>query len=76
MRVFDDTAKLLDANFSIEPDGARLALIMDSRSGRSRTTGKETNRDYNIALQRLLERLGGLDASWSTALSIRTRHEG
>jgi hypothetical protein len=63
MRVFDDTAKLLDANYSIEPDGTRLALIMDSRSGRSRTTGRETNRDYNIGLQRLLERLGGLDAT-------------
>jgi hypothetical protein len=63
MRVFDDTAKVLDANYSIEPDGTRLALIMDSRSGRTRTTGKETNRDYNIALQRLLERLGGLDAT-------------
>jgi hypothetical protein len=55
VQVIDDTGNVLDANYSIEPGGTRLAVIMDGRSGRSRTTGKETNRDDNIALQRLLE---------------------
>jgi hypothetical protein len=62
MRPFDAAGKVLDATYSVIPDGTRLALIMESRSG-SAAGRPGRNADYNRALTLLLERLGRLDAT-------------
>lgn len=62
MRPSDAAGNVLDAMYSVVPDGTRVALIMESRSGRS--AGRPgRNADYNPALAILLERLGCLDAT-------------
>jgi hypothetical protein len=61
VRVRDATGKELDATYSVLSDGDRLALIMESRSGRS-STSPGRNSDYNVGLTTLLERLGRLNA--------------
>lgn len=67
MRPFDATGSVLDATYSVVPDGTRVALIMESRSGR--TAGRPgRNADYNLALAILLERLGRFDAMLVDAL--------
>jgi hypothetical protein len=77
MRPFDAAGNVLNATYSVEPDGTRLALIMESRSGR--TAGAPArNADYNSALTILLDRLGRLDATILDALvdSERTQRLG
>jgi len=67
MRPFDAAGNLLDATYSVVPDGTRVALIMESRSGRAAgSPGRNT--DYNPALATLLERLGRLDGTLVDAL--------
>jgi hypothetical protein len=69
MRVIDGAGKHLDANYSVVPDGIRLALIMDSRSGGGTRDGRPgRNSDYNDALELLLGRLGRLEAKLLDAL--------
>jgi hypothetical protein len=67
----------MDAEFSVEADGDRLALVMESRSG---TSGRRAarNPDYNRALAVLLARLGRLNAVLVDALvdSRRTQDLG
>lgn len=72
MRLMDDNQRELDAEYLVEPDGQLLALIMESRSGRSgdRT---ERNPDCNPALTVLLTRLGKLNAVLADAL-VDSRH--
>jgi len=67
MRPFDATGNTLDATYSVVPDGGRVALIMESRSGRA-AGSPGRNADYNPALATLLERLGRLDATLVDAL--------
>jgi 5-methylcytosine-specific restriction protein B len=57
MRAVDDTGAVLNAEFEIEPDQGRLALIMRSASGRSSGSPNGRNPQYNRALELLLSRL-------------------
>ena len=67
MQVHDAAGRPLNATFSTEPEGNRVALIMESRSGRA--AGRPgRNADYNPALTLLLERLARLDATLVDAL--------
>ena len=61
MHLVDDGGKELVADYYGEPDGALVALILNSRSGRS---GRQParNKDYGPALNVLLTRLRRLDA--------------
>lgn len=79
MRVIDGAGKQLDANYSVVPDGIRLALIMDSGGGGGTRDGRPgRNSDYNDALELLLQRLGRLEARVLDALvdSSYTRRLG
>lgn len=67
MRPFDATGHVLDATYFVESVGAHVALIMESRSGRS-AGSPGRNADYNPALATLLNRLGRLDATLVDAL--------
>jgi hypothetical protein len=53
MRLIDDQGREMDAEYLVETDGQHLALIMESRSGRSGNR-TERNPDYNPALAVLL----------------------
>ncbi len=77
MQPFDAAGNVLNARYSVIPDGTRVALIMESRSGRAAATPGR-NADYNPALAILLERLGRLDATLVDALvdSRRTQMLG
>lgn len=61
MHLVDDQGNDLDAEYSVEPDGRYLALIMNSRSGPGGGYAGR-NPDYNMALTILLIRLGMLNA--------------
>lgn len=61
MHLVDDQSNELDAEYSVEPDGRYLALIMNSRGGAG-PGHPGRNRDYNLALTILLTRLGMLNA--------------
>ncbi len=67
MQLVDDRGRVLQAEYSVEPDGTYLALVMDSRSGTSGSRPPR-NPDYNPALTVLLERLAGLHAVLIDAL--------
>ena len=60
MNLVDDDGKLLNADYSCEPDGPYIAVILESRSGKY--TRPYRNEDYDEALRILLSRLGMLDA--------------
>jgi 5-methylcytosine-specific restriction protein B len=62
MHATDDSGAVLNAEFEIEPDGDRLALIMRSRSGKSKGNPDGRNPHYNPALELLLSRLRDRDA--------------
>ncbi len=62
MRATTDDGDVLDAEFEIEPEGNRLALIMRSMGGKSSSRPNGTNPRYNALLELLLQRLGELDA--------------
>ena len=69
MYVIDDHGAALVAEYSVEADGDELALIMESRSGRSQGSSHAArNSDYNRALTILLTRLGKLEAVLVDAL--------
>ncbi|WP_433529585.1 hypothetical protein ACQPYA_25430 [Micromonospora sp. CA-263727] len=56
MRMTDDRGQVLDAEFSAEPDGDHVAVILESMSGRA--TGRAArNTDYRVALELILQRL-------------------
>ena len=67
MHLTDDSGRTLDAEYLLEPDGGHFALIMESRSGTSRSRAPR-NPDYNRALTVLLARLGSLHAVLADAL--------
>ncbi|MEV0623992.1 DUF3883 domain-containing protein [Nonomuraea sp. NPDC050404] len=71
----DDSGNVLNANFTIEPDGPYLALTLDSAGGKN-PEGPSRNLDYPKVLTLLLSRLRDRDATLSQALvdSNRTRH--
>jgi 5-methylcytosine-specific restriction enzyme A len=77
VQLVDDHGRALDAEYTVEPDGSSLALIMASRSGMSGSRSPR-NPDYNQALTILLERLSQLDAVLVDALvdSRRTQQLG
>jgi hypothetical protein len=57
VRITDDDGLVLNAEFSVEPDGGRLAVVLESAGGRSRS-GPSRNSGYRAALAVILERLG------------------
>src|SRR5215469_3803543 len=77
MQVIDSTGRVLDAAYSVVPYGSRLALIMESRSGKS-GNNPGRNSEYNPALVILLERLGRCDATMLDAFvdSKKTQNLG
>jgi hypothetical protein len=77
VRLVDDRGRALAADYQIEADGGRLALVMESRSGMSGSRAPR-NPDYNRALTVLLSRLGKLDAVLVDAVvdSHRTQQLG
>jgi hypothetical protein len=56
MRLTDDRGQVLDAEYSVEPDGDRVSLILESMSGRAQGRPPR-NTDYRPALELLLRRL-------------------
>ncbi len=56
MKVIDASGRLLDAEYSVAPDGGRLALILESSSGRGKGQPRR-NSEYGPALELLLDRL-------------------
>ncbi|WP_422754924.1 hypothetical protein [Micromonospora sp. WMMD708] len=63
----DDRGQVLDAEFSVEPDGNHLAVILESMSGRA--TGRAArNTDYRAALELILQRLKDHRAVIETAI--------
>ncbi|MEU7796721.1 DUF3883 domain-containing protein [Micromonospora tulbaghiae] len=52
----DDSGRVLDAEYAVEPDGDCLAVILESMSGRAEGRPPR-NTDYRPALELLLERL-------------------
>ena len=64
MQLVGDGGRVLAADYAVVPDSPYLALIMDSRSGRSGSR-QARNPDYNPSLTVLLERLAPLNATWS-----------
>ena len=72
MHLVDDRGRVVDAEYLIEADRDRLALIMESRSGMSGSRAPR-NPDYNRALAILLGRLGKLNAVLVDAL-VDSRH--
>jgi hypothetical protein len=77
VHLVDDGGKELVADYYGEADGAHLALILNSRSGRSGGQPAR-NKDYGPALNVLLTRLGRLDAVLVDALvdSRDTQQQG
>lgn len=67
MHLVDDRGQELDADYYGKPDGAHVALILKSRSGRN-APDPPRNGDYNPALGLLLARLGKLGAVLADAL--------
>jgi hypothetical protein len=59
MRAWDADGVLLDASYSVVPDGDLLALIVESRGGGGNAAAGVAGRnsDYNQALEVLLQRL-------------------
>ncbi|MFD6640167.1 hypothetical protein ACFWDN_30610 [Micromonospora chalcea] len=67
MRMTDDHGQVLDAEFSVEPDGNHVAVILESMSGRA--TGRAArNTDYRAALELILQRLQDRRAVIETAI--------
>ena len=56
MKVIDSSGRPLDAEYSVEPDGDRLALVLESSSGRGKGQPRR-NGEYGPALELLLDRL-------------------
>ncbi|MDO3687369.1 DUF3883 domain-containing protein [Micromonospora sp. C28ISP2-4] len=56
VRMTDDSGQVLDAEYSVEPDGNLLAVILESMSGRAAGRAPR-NTDYRPALELLLQRL-------------------
>ncbi len=75
MKVRDDDGTLLDATFTVEVSGASIDVCFESKGGTAGTPSAR-NTDYNLGLQRLLERLAVLGARVTDAVvdSQSTRH--
>lgn len=72
--MIDDRGQVLDAEYSVEPDGDQLAVIFESMSGRA--SGRPPrNTDYRAALELVLRRLQQRRAVIEAAIvdSRRTR---
>jgi hypothetical protein len=67
MQLRDDGGRPLNAEYTVEPDGAHLALIVESSGGRTRS-GVPRNADYRTALFHLLYRLKQRDATLAHAV--------
>ena len=77
MRVTDDSGKVLNAEFLVEEDAGRLALVLNSAGGPT-SSGILRNADYRAALTLLLDRLREREAVLLDALvdSLHTRRLG
>ena len=67
MRVADDAGDELNADFSVEPDGEHLAVVLESAGGRM-AGGGVRNADYRPGLEVLLGRLAAFEALLLDAL--------
>ncbi|QQQ74881.1 hypothetical protein IOD16_27650 [Saccharothrix sp. 6-C] len=67
MRVVDDAGDELNAEFSVQPDGEHLAVLLESAGGRM-AGGGVRNADYRPGLEVLLGRLAAVDAVLLDAL--------
>ncbi|WP_084495891.1 HNH endonuclease [Nocardia shimofusensis] len=67
MKVIDASGRPLDAEYSVEPERDRLALILESSSGRG-TGQPRRNGEYGPALELLIERLKQQEAVLVSAL--------
>jgi len=67
MKVIDASGRPLDAEYSVEPERDRLALILESSSGRGKGQPRR-NGEYGPALELLLDRLKQQEAVLVSAL--------
>lgn len=67
VRMTDDSGRVLNAEFSVEPDGQGIAVILESAGGLT-SSGPARNSDYTPALELILARLRVLGAVLTTAL--------
>ncbi|MER5260948.1 hypothetical protein ABTZ99_02540 [Actinosynnema sp. NPDC002837] len=67
MRVADDAGHVLNAEFSVKPDGEHLAVLLESAGGQT-ADGGVRNADYRPGLTALLSRLAAVDAVLLDAL--------
>ncbi|MFD6639850.1 protein NO VEIN domain-containing protein [Micromonospora chalcea] len=63
----DDSGQVLDAEYSVETDGGRLAIVLESMSGRAEGRAPR-NTEYRSALELLLKRLKARRAVIEAAL--------
>jgi 5-methylcytosine-specific restriction protein A len=64
VHLWDDSGRELNAEFRVEPDSGRLALVLESSGGKTPPSSRwpTRNSDYNAALDLLLERLQRMNA--------------
>jgi hypothetical protein len=61
VRMTDDSGRVLNAEFAVEPDGSGLAVVLESAGGMT-AAGPARNADYTPALELILGRLRTLGA--------------
>ncbi|PSL57852.1 hypothetical protein B0I31_10163 [Saccharothrix carnea] len=73
MRVVDEAGGELNADFSVEADGGRLAVVLESAGGQTADGRGARNAHYRPALEVLLSRLAERDAVLVDALVDSSR---
>ncbi len=73
MRLRSDAGVELNAQYSVEPDGDFLGVVLESAGGRTTAGQPSRNHEYVPALVLLLERLRARHAVLQTALVVSTR---
>lgn len=74
VRITDDTGRVLNAEFAVEPEGQRLSVVLESAGGIT-ASGPARNSDYTPALELILARLRRMDALLVDALVDTQRTE-
>lgn len=73
VRPLADDGRELNAEFSVEADGAGLSLVLESAGGQSMAGGSSRNHEYVAGLTLLLRRLADRSAVLSTAVLASRR---
>lgn len=73
MRLRSVEGKELDAEYSVEPDGEHLGVVLESAGGKTSTGRPSRNHEYVPALLLLLERLRSRQAVLHLALVVSAR---